>query len=141
MAQGADAAGSVPQAGATGIAKERTGPLLLLLIGAIAGLLSGLLGIGGAVFLVPTLTGIVGLTQHRAHGTSLATVPLVAITSGLIYGLGGHLDLPLAISIAVTSTVGAVLGARVMHRLPDLTLRRIFAAFLFVVGIRMLIGS
>lgn len=129
------ASGSVEETAST-----RSGPLTLLALGATAGLLSGLLGIGGAVFLVPTLTGIVGLTQHRAHGTSLATVPLVAITSGMIYGLGGYLDLPLAVSIALTSTVGAVLGARLMHRLPALTLRRIFAVFLFIVGVRMLLG-
>lgn len=115
-------------------------PGRLLIIGAIAGLLSGLFGIGGAVFLVPALTGVVKLSQHQAHGTSLATVPLVAITSGLIYGLSGNLDLWLSINIALTSTIGAVVGARVMHRLPAMTLRRIFAAFLFLVGLRMLQG-
>lgn len=123
-----------------GKAAPRTSRATLAIIGLTAGLLSGLLGIGGAVFLVPMLTGVVKVSQHEAHGTSLATVPLVAVTSGAIYGLGGNLDLPLAVSIALTSTIGAVLGARLMHRIPAARLRRIFAVLLLVVGVRMLLG-
>lgn len=122
------------------LSAARTSRSVLAAIGLIDGLLSGLLGIGGAVFLVPVLATIGKLTQHQAHGTALATVPLVAITSGLIYGAGGNLDLALASVIVVTSTIGAVTGARVMRRLPALALRRVFAVFLFILGMRMVVG-
>lgn len=124
-----------------GKAARQTGRAMLAVIGLIDGILSGLLGIGGAVFLVPVLTAVVKVTQHQAHGTALAAVPFTAVTSGAIYVLSGNLDLTLAVSIVATSILGAIVGARLMHRLPATVLRRIFALFLFVVGVRMLTGD
>ncbi|MBI3966325.1 MAG: sulfite exporter TauE/SafE family protein [Chloroflexi bacterium] len=113
---------------------------LCLAIGGFAGLLSGLLGIGGAVFLVPALVGWLSVTQYRAAGTSLAVVPLVAIASGLIYGANGLVDLRVAAVLAIGSTVGAHLGARFMKRIPAQHLRRLFGGLMLVIGLRMVIG-
>ena len=113
---------------------------ICLAIGAVAGVLSGLLGIGGALFIVPALVSWLSVTQHRAHGTSLAVVPLAAIASALIYGFHGLLDIRVAAVLAVGSMIGAHFGARLMMRVPAKQLKRGFGIFVLLIGIRMVVG-
>lgn len=89
--------------------------------------------------MVPLLTGVLGLSQHRAHGTSLAIVIFVA-TAGLIsYAALGSMEWRLVGVLAMGSVVGVYVGARLMQRLPGLRLRQLFALFLVAVAIRMLL--
>ena len=101
------------------------------------GILSGLLGVGGGVFLVPLLVGIFGVTQHLAHGISLAVVIPTAIVSSIIYSFHGSADYSIALQLIVGSVVGASIGAKIMKRLPADQLKRLFAVMLILVGIRM----
>src|SRR5438094_2370779 len=115
--------------------------LRLLAIGGVAGLLSGLFGTGGASILVPALTDLARLGQHRAQGSALAAMALVTTAAAAIYGSRGQLDLPLALGLAATAAGGAVVGARLMHRLPAGTLRRLFAGCLLLIALRLLLAS
>lgn len=109
--------------------------------GALAGLLSGLLGVGGGIVLVPLMAGRLAVPQHQAHATSLAViVPTAAVSAG-IYGLHGQADLTTAALLAAGSVVGAGLGARWMSLLPAAQLKRMFGIFLVLVGLRMVVGG
>ena len=104
------------------------------------GILSGLLGVGGGVFLVPLLVGVFGVAQHLAHGISLAVVIPTAIVSSFIYSFHGSVDYQTALQLIAGSVVGASLGAKLMKRLPADQLKRLFAMMLILVGLRMVIA-
>lgn len=108
--------------------------------GFLAGILSGLLGVGGGIVLVPLMVTYLGITQHIAHGTSLAVIVPTAIAGSLIYGFNDNLNYTIAINLALGSIVGASLGARWMKSIPAKQLKQIFGVFLVVVGIRMVIS-
>jgi uncharacterized membrane protein YfcA len=111
----------------------------VLMIGATTGVLSGLLGIGGAAILVPGMTDLLGISQHRAAGTSLfVMIPTAAVTA-VIYALGAQMDWSLVLLFSLTAVLGATLGARAMTRLSAANLRRIFGLFLIFVAIRLIV--
>jgi len=109
-----------------------------LIAGALTGIAGGLFGVGGGLVLIPILTGFFRLTQHQAHGTSLAVIGATAITAILVYGAHANIAWSRAAFIALGSLVTARLGARWAARLPAHTLRRAFAVFLVLVAIRLL---
>ena len=113
-------------------------PWLLAAIGAAAGVLSGLFGIGGGVVLVPALV-IAGLSQHAAQTTSLAAIVPIAIVGALLFGQAANVDVTAAVVLAAGSLLGVRAGALLMHRLSDVVLARIFAAFLIVVAVTLLL--
>jgi uncharacterized membrane protein YfcA len=109
-----------------------------LIAGLVAGAASGLFGVGGGLVLVPALTGVFRLTQHQAHATSLAIICATALTAIVVYGAHANVHWVAAIPMALGSVVTAPLGARMAARIPSRRLRRVFAAFLVVVAIRLL---
>ncbi|MTV24601.1 sulfite exporter TauE/SafE family protein [Nitriliruptoraceae bacterium ZYF776] len=110
-----------------------------LAVGLLAGALSGLFGIGGGTVIVPALTAIAGVGQRLAHGTSLAAVLPIALAGGAGYALGGAVDLLAVVPLAAGSIVGALLGARLLERLPERGLRIAFAVFLLVVAVQLVV--
>ena len=121
-------------------ANER-GPLLpLVAVGAAAGLLSGLFGVGGGILLVPALVLIVGFVQHRAQATSLAAIVPIAIVGALVFGRADSVNFVAAALLAAGSLAGVQAGARLMHRLSDQALTRVFGIFLVLVAIAMLLS-
>ena len=111
----------------------------LIIIGFVIGILSGLLGIGGGVFLVPVLVSYFAIAQHNAHGTSLAVIIPTALVSSSIYGWHGSIDFTLSLQILTGSIAGAAIGARIMKKLPAYQLKRMFGILLIIVGIRMVL--
>lgn len=115
--------------------------IICVLIGAAAGMIGGLSGIGGGIFLVPLMIALMAMAQHQAHGTSLAVVLFIGLAGAIAYAIYGHvpgnMDWVLILGLALGSLVGVVLGARLMMRLPARHLRWIFGLFLVLVGIRM----
>lgn len=109
-------------------------------VGLGIGMLSGLLGVGGGIFLVPILTGWFAVEQHMAHGTSLAVVVPTGIVGATIYSLHGTLDATLALKLAVGGVVGAAVGARLMKKIPAAQLKRMFGVMLILAGLRMVFG-
>ena len=83
-----------------------------LLAGAAAGLAGGLFGVGGGIVLVPLLTGALRLTQHQAHGTSLAAIGATAVAALAVYGAHGQVAWGTAVLVGLASVATARLGAR-----------------------------
>lgn len=109
-------------------------------VGFGVGILSGLLGIGGGIFMIPIMVSYFGVVQHVAHGTSLAVVIPTALVSAIVYGIHGNVDLPITINLVVGSMVGASIGARIANRLPAQRLKQLFGLLLLIVGLRMVIA-
>jgi len=112
-----------------------------LLIGLVAGFLSGYLGIGGGVILVPAMTILLHLPQHRAHGTSLAAVLLIAASGAHAYSKAGYVHWGAAGWLVVGVIAGAIVGAKLAGGLPAARLRQIFGIFLVAISIYMVTKS
>jgi len=115
--------------------------LVGVLPGLAAGIAGGLFGVGGGAVLVPMLTGIYRLSQHQAHGTSLAIVGATSLVSVVIYALHGNVSWWIAGATGITSAFSARWGARLASRTPAHYLARGFALFLIVVAIRMALAT
>jgi uncharacterized membrane protein YfcA len=107
--------------------------------GAVGGFTSGLTGIGGGTVMVPLLTGLLKMPQHRAHATSLVIVIFAALAAVSQYLVRDQVDWGLVAGLTVGAVVGAQIGARTMHALPERQLRMVFAVFLILVGVRLLV--
>jgi uncharacterized membrane protein YfcA len=113
--------------------------LLFILLGVIAGILSGLIGVGGGVIIVPALVLVFGFTQHQAQGTTLALlVPPIGILAAWSYYRQGNVNVAAAILIAIGFLAGSVFGARMAGALSDVMLKKIFGISLFLIAIRMI---
>ncbi len=109
----------------------------LVAFGVLAGVASGLLGVGGGTLIVPFLTLAVGLTQHGAEATSLLVILPTAIVGSLTLRRKGVGNLGLALRFGLVGAVGAVAGAKLALALPAPTLKIVFAAFVGVVGLKL----
>ena len=108
---------------------------LTLLIGAIVGIFSGVVGVGGGILFVPALVWFYGMDQHKAQGTSLgALLAPVGILAFIEYDRAGNADIKVAALLAVGFLVGGYFGAAGAQLIPELLLRRIFAGALVAVG-------
>jgi len=111
---------------------------IYVMIGLAAGMISGALGLGGGVILVPAFALLFGLTQHQAQGTALAVIlPPVFLLAVLRYYWAGNVKVQIAVFVAIGFIVGAFLGAHFIQNVPDTYLRRAFGIFLVLVGIKM----
>lgn len=111
----------------------------LLLLGILAGYLSGLVGIGGGIILVPALIFIFGLSQHEAQGTTLALmIPPIGILAVMEYYKKQYVNLNFAIIIILGFVIGSYFGGKLAVGIPDYILKRIFAVLLIVIAVKML---
>ncbi|MBI5150236.1 MAG: sulfite exporter TauE/SafE family protein [Candidatus Omnitrophica bacterium] len=111
---------------------------LYILVGFLAGTLSGAFGIGGGTVMVPLMVLWFGLTQHQAQGTALAVMLApVFILAVMRYYAAGNVKVQMALFIACGFVVGALLGAHLVQGIPDATLKRTFGVFLILLGIKM----
>lgn len=110
----------------------------LLVTGLLAGVMSGLLGIGGATIVIPILVIIYGVNQHLAQGTTLAMmVPPIGLLAAWHYWKHGNVNIGWAALLVVGFFIGGLIGAYFAHLLPDLHLRKIFGIFLLLIAIRL----
>ena len=114
--------------------------IISVVIGAAAGMIAGLTGIGGGMLLVPLLAGVLLLEQHQAHGTSLAVIFPIGVAGLIAYAIQGNIDWVFVLVLATGSLVGVVLGAKLMMRMRARHLRWIFSVLVVVLGILMVIG-
>ncbi|MEA3493032.1 MAG: sulfite exporter TauE/SafE family protein [Candidatus Margulisiibacteriota bacterium] len=111
----------------------------LLVTGLLAGMMSGLFGIGGATIVIPILVVIYGLNQHLAQGTTLAMmVPPIGLLAAWHYWKNGNVNIGWALLLALGFFIGGLIGAHFAHLLPDLHLRKIFGIFLLLIAIRLI---
>ena len=113
--------------------------IILLLLGIAAGILSGLVGVGGGIIIVPALVLLLGFTQKQAQGTSLAILLLpVGIIAVAEYYKGGYINIKYALLMAVAFVVGSYFGSKFALTLPDEKLKKIFAVVLMLLSLKML---
>jgi uncharacterized membrane protein YfcA len=114
---------------------------LLLGIGLVAGILSGLIGIGGGIIMVPLLI-MLGFSQHQAQGTSLAALlPPVTFLAVLNYHKAGDINWKYAIIISLFFVIGGYFGSKIAININEKLLRKIFALVLLVVAGKMFFGK
>jgi uncharacterized membrane protein YfcA len=109
----------------------------LVAFGVVVGAASGLLGVGGGTLMVPFLTLAAGMSQHAAEATSLVVVLPTAIVASVALRRRGVGDLGLALRFGLVGALGGAAGALLALALPAATLRVVFAAFLTLVGLRL----
>lgn len=115
--------------------------VLLVLIGLAAGTLSGVLGIGGGVIMVPLLL-LLGFSQHQAQGTSLAAMlPPVTFLATLTYAKEGHVDWKMALVISATFIIGGLLGSKIATAIDEKMLKKIFGVLMLIISIKMIFGK
>jgi len=116
--------------------------LILLIIGLAAGLVSGVLGIGGGIIVIPMLVGFLGYTQKDAQGTSLGLLLLpIGIFAVINYYKAGHVNLKAAGIMVITFVIGSYLSSLYAVSLPEGVLKRIFAVFLILYALKLLTGK
>ena len=114
----------------------------LLFLGLAAGVLSGLLGIGGGILIVPALVFLVGLTQHQAQGTTLALmVPPIGLLAAWTYYKQGNADLKIAGLICLGFFLGGLLGAKLASGLNPVLLKKLFGVALLITALKMILAK
>ena len=117
-----------------------TNPMFWLpVLGVLAGVVSGALGVGSGIILIPALVLILGTTQKVAQGTALAVMVAMAAMGAVRYYLNQeiHLSLTTIAVLSVGAVIGAYFGSQLAFILPGAVLRKIFALFIVLVGVRM----
>ena len=113
--------------------------ILLILIGLAAGFLSGLVGIGGGIIIVPALVLLLGFTQKQAQGTSLGIMLLpIGILAVIQYYKQGYLNVNYVLIVACAFVVGGFLGSKLALSLSDEKMKKVFAVILFLISFKML---
>lgn len=116
--------------------------LILLLIGLVAGTMSGGLGVGGGIIIVPALVFFLGYTQHQASGTSLAMmIAPIGIFSAWNYYRNGFVEIRSSAIILVAFFLGSYIGSLIAVNLPAKTLQRIFGFILLAVSVKFILGK
>lgn len=113
---------------------------VLVAIGLAAGVLAGVLGIGGGIVMVPALVLLLGFGQHVAQGTSLLVIIPAAIVGSWLHYRHGRFALRDAMSLALGGILGAVIGSWMALSIEGDALRVLFAIFLLVSGVRILLA-
>lgn len=113
--------------------------LIILVIGIITGVMAGMLGIGGGLVVIPALVMVMGLSQQTAQGTSLAMMlPPIGVLAAYNYYKAGHVDIKIALILAIAFIAGSYFGSKLAIRLPQELMKKIFGIFLLLVAIKML---
>ena len=114
--------------------------IILILIGLVAGFISGLIGIGGGVFIVPALVMLLGYSQKAAQGTSLGILLLpVGILAVYKYYQHGYLNLGSVLVMAGAFLVGSLLGSQLAMSWSDQLVKKAFAIILLIISLKMLV--
>ncbi len=116
--------------------------VLYIILGLAAGILSGLVGIGGGILIVPALVFLFGFSQKQAEGTTLALlVPPIGILAAWAYYKQGFVDIKVASLIAVGFIVGSLFGARFAVGMSNTILEKAFGIVIVLIGLRMIFGK
>ena len=115
---------------------------ILLALGLIAGVLSGMVGIGGGIVIVPALVYFLGYSQHQAQGTVLFMFLLpIGLLGVFNYYNSGHIEFRTAFIMACTFVAGSYFGSKIAISVDQATLKKVFGGILFLVSIKMILGK
>ena len=143
-AAGADAAAAGGQAASASSGDSPLSRRQLLqgaAIGLIAGLASGYVGVGGGFIMVPLMLSIIGIPMRKASGTSLIAVMILAIPGVIEQGIIGNINYLAGIAIVIGTIPGAVIGAKLVTKVPERTLRLLFGCFLIVAAVMLVLNE
>ncbi|HBE79681.1 MAG TPA: permease [Firmicutes bacterium] len=113
--------------------------ILLILLGLVAGVMSGLIGIGGGVIIVPALVFLFKLSQHQAQGTTLALmIPPIGILAVWSYYKQGAVDFRIAALVALGFLIGGLVGAKLVAGISDILLEKIFGVVMLLIALKMI---
>jgi len=116
--------------------------LILAIIGLLAGIVSGTLGLGGGIVIVPSLVFIMGFSQHMAQGTSLAfLLPPIGFFAAYNYFKQGYVNMKFALILVITFIAGAYLGSIFSMHINDRILRKVFGLVMAVAAVKMIFGK
>jgi hypothetical protein len=116
--------------------------VVLIIIGLLAGILSGLVGVGGGIIMIPLLIMLLGLTQHQAQGTALfAMLPPIGILAAMNYFKQGFVKWEYAVVIALTFVIGGYFGSKLSLSLPPQTVRRVFGVVMLIGGFKLIFSK
>lgn len=116
--------------------------ILFIVIGCMAGILSGLFGIGGGIIIVPALIYLCGFSQLKAQGTSLAILlPPVGILAFIDYYKKGYVNVQAGILICIFLVIGSVFGAKLSHVIPVDMMRKLFGILTMLISIKLIFGK
>ena len=116
--------------------------IILIVIGLLAGILSGLVGVGGGILMIPLLIMFLGLTQHEAQGTALfAMLPPIGILAAMNYYKEGFVKWEYAAVIALTFVVGGYFGSKLAISLPAQTVRKVFGVIMLIGAIKLIFSK
>lgn len=113
--------------------------IIIAMIGILAGLLGGVLGLGGAIIIIPALVMLLGFSQQMAQGTTLLMLVLpVGALAAWQYYKAGNADIKTAAILAVTFFISGYFGAKMANSIPQDILKKLFAALLILIAVKML---
>ena len=116
--------------------------IILIVIGLLAGILGGLVGVGGGILMIPLLIMFLGLTQHQAQGTALfAMLPPIGILAAMNYYKEGFVKWEYAAVIALTFVVGGYFGSKLSISLPAQTIRKVFGVIMLIGAIKLIFSK
>jgi hypothetical protein len=116
--------------------------ILLIFIGLVAGIFSGLIGIGGAIIIIPSLVFLLGMNQYEAQGTSLAVMlPPIGLLAAYNYYKAGALNWKFALIIALAFLAGGYFGSKLALHIPEVILRKVLAVILVVVAVKLFLSK
>ena len=124
------------------MAEKMSNVILYIILGLAAGGLSGLIGIGGGMVIVPALLFLFGFSQIQAQGTTLALlVPPIGLLAAWTYYKHGAVNVSAAVFICAGFFIGALVGAKFAVGLPNEVLKRIFGVAMVAIGLQMIFGK
>ena len=116
--------------------------ILLLALGLVAGILSGMVGIGGGIIIVPALVYFLGFSQHSAQGTVLFMFLLpIGLLGVFNYWQAGHVDWKVACIMAITFLIGSFIGSKTAIAIDQSLLKRVFGVIIFLLSLKMIFGK
>ncbi|MBA3970686.1 MAG: sulfite exporter TauE/SafE family protein [Bacteroidetes bacterium] len=116
--------------------------IILLCLGLIAGMLSGMVGIGGGIVIVPALVYFLGYTQHQAQGTVLFMFLLpIGILGVFNYYQAGYIEWRTALIIASTFLIGSYFGSKISIAIDQTTLKKVFGVIILLLSLKMIFGK
>lgn len=114
----------------------------LVLIGLMSGVLSGFVGVGGGIIIVPALVFLTGLTQHQAQGTSLFVLSLPVVVLGMMqYWKTGNVNWKFGLIIALTFVVGAIIGSKLSLKMSPAVVKFVFGIITAYVSVKLILSG
>ncbi len=116
--------------------------IILIAIGLLAGVLSGFVGVGGGILMIPLLMLLLGLSQFEAQGTALvAMLPPIGILAAMNYFKSGYVKWEYAVVIALTFVIGGYFGSKMSLSLNPTTVRKVFGVVMFFAAIKLIFSK